>query len=53
MAKMKYNEHLHEKRKRIRFAFKWYDLWIGAYIDSEKRTVYICPLPCCVIAIDY
>jgi hypothetical protein len=25
--------------------FRWYDLWIGCYIDRENRTAYICPLP--------
>lgn len=26
--------------------FRWYDLWIGVYIDMSHRTLYICPLPC-------
>lgn len=36
-----------ETRYRIkaRRFFRWYDLWIGAYIDTEKGSVYICPLP--------
>lgn len=25
--------------------FRWYDLWVGAYIDTENKSVYICPLP--------
>lgn len=25
--------------------FRWFDLWIGAYIDVENRAIYICPLP--------
>jgi hypothetical protein len=25
--------------------FRWYDLWIGVYIDRPNRTLYICPLP--------
>ena len=25
--------------------FRWYDLWIGAYVDTKNRTVYLCPLP--------
>lgn len=24
----------------------WYDLWVGFYIDCEKRRVYFFPLPC-------
>ncbi len=27
--------------------FRWFDLWVGAYIDVAKRAVYICwPFPC-------
>ncbi len=29
----------------ISFFFRWYDLWIGLYIDKPNRTLYICPLP--------
>ncbi len=25
--------------------FRWYDLWIGAFVDVPNRTIYICPLP--------
>ena len=24
---------------------RWYDLWVGAYIDRTNRAVYICPIP--------
>ena len=27
------------------FFFRWYDLWIGMYIDTKSRAIYICPLP--------
>lgn len=40
----------------MKIRFKWFDLWIGAYIDRKKRTVYICPLPCVVFilgGVDY
>jgi hypothetical protein len=29
----------------MRFFFRWYNLWIGAYWDSESRALYVCPLP--------
>jgi len=25
--------------------FRWYDIWVGVFIDTKKRTAYICPLP--------
>ena len=25
----------------VRFVFAWYDLWFGAYWDSEKRDLYL------------
>lgn len=30
---------------RLTFFFRWYDLWIGVYIDRKAGAVYICPLP--------
>jgi hypothetical protein len=38
---------------RIRFFFAWYDLWVGAYWSSKSRTLYVCPLPCCVLALEF
>jgi len=35
----------------IKLQLKWYDLWVGAYIDKPNRTVYICPIPMIVIKI--
>jgi hypothetical protein len=33
--------------------FAWYDLWVGAYIDQAKRTLYICPLPMLLLVVRY
>lgn len=30
---------------KISLFFRWYDLWIGAYIDRANSAVYICPIP--------
>lgn len=37
---------------RVRPIFAWYDLWVGAFYDREKRRLYVLPLPCLGIVID-
>ena len=34
-------------------AWRWYDLWIGLYIDTENKKLYICLLPTWVIEVQY
>ncbi len=36
------------KSHRVSFHLLWYDMWIGAFWDTKKRVLYVCPLPCCV-----
>ena len=32
-------------RLRVRPFFRWYDLWVGVYVDRANRALYFCPLP--------
>jgi hypothetical protein len=38
---------------KIKPIFAWYDLWIGAYWNSEKRRLYILPFPCIGLVIQF
>ena len=38
---------------RIRPFFRWYDLWIGAYVWWPARTVFICPIPMFGLRIEF
>lgn len=38
---------------KIRPIFAWYDLWIGVFIDMSKKRVYVFPIPCFGLVIDY
>lgn len=35
----------------VSISFKWYDIWIGIYIDRANKAIYICPIPCIVIKV--
>jgi len=35
--------------ENIKTYLRWYDLWIGIYINLETRVVYVCLLPTWVI----
>lgn len=30
---------------KIKPFFRWCDLWVGVYIDTEGKSVYMCPVP--------
>jgi hypothetical protein len=38
---------------KIRPIFAWYDLWIGVYLDTARRRIYVLPLPCLGVVISY
>jgi hypothetical protein len=38
---------------KISFIAAWYDLWIGAYYNREHKRLYILPVPCLGICIEY
>ena len=37
----------------IKPLFAWYDLWIGAYWDRQRRRLYVLPLPCVGVVIQF
>ena len=37
----------------VRLSFAWYDLWIGLFIDSKKRKLYICLIPTLLLTVKY
>jgi hypothetical protein len=38
---------------RIRPMFAWYDMWIGAFYDKPRRRLYIFPIPCFGLRIEF
>lgn len=38
---------------RVRVSLAWYDIWVGAFVDTIKRKVYVCPLPFLLVTIKY
>lgn len=37
----------------IKPIFAWYDLWVGAFWDGSKRRLYILPVPCLGIIVQF
>ncbi|MBX3396534.1 MAG: hypothetical protein KF841_14325 [Phycisphaerae bacterium] len=38
---------------KLSLKFKWFDLWLGAFWDRDRNTLYVCILPCLPIVIDF
>jgi len=30
---------------KVKIIFRWFDLWVGLFIDAKKKTLYVFPLP--------
>jgi len=40
-------------RVRVRLVVDWHDIWIGVFIDRRKRRVYVLPVPCVGLVIEW
>lgn len=38
---------------RFRIILKWYDIWIGVFIDTKSQVIYVFPVPCLGLRIAY
>lgn len=38
---------------RLRPIFRWYDIWVGVFVDRPKRRVYVFLLPCLGLVIEF
>ncbi|HUU54525.1 MAG TPA: hypothetical protein VMY87_06350 [Armatimonadota bacterium] len=39
--------------RRVRIVLAWFDIWIGAYWNREKRRLYLFPIPCVGLRVDF
>jgi hypothetical protein len=37
----------------VRPLFAWYDLWVGAFWDRKSKRLYVLPLPCVGVVIQF
>lgn len=38
---------------KFKFLFRWYDLWIGCFINTDNHKIYVFPFPMIGLKIDY
>jgi hypothetical protein len=42
-----------KKVRRVKLIFAWYDFWVGLFWDKKKRWLYIFPIPCFGLVIQF
>lgn len=47
------NVHAQPQAFSIKPIFAWYDMWVGAFWDSQKRRLYIFPVPMFGVVIQF
>lgn len=40
-------------RVRVKPVFAWYDLWVGLFWDRKTRRLYILPVPCVGVSLEF
>ncbi len=50
---MTYDPKTDSGERRIKLIVAWFDIWIGAYWNSQKRFLYILPIPCIGVRIRF
>jgi hypothetical protein len=40
------------QNSRFKISFAWYDLWIGLFVDTNKKRIYFCPIPTLLFTIN-
>jgi hypothetical protein len=44
---------LYRLTSRTSLVLAWFDLWVGAYWDRDARRLYLFPVPCVGLRIDF
>jgi len=41
------------QNEKLKISFAWYDLWVGLFVDADKKKLYFCPIPTLLFTIKY